>query len=133
MKQITKPLEDKIIVKRIENPEATANGVILPDIAQENAVMGKVIAVGPGRLTFDGKRIPNECHVGDTVYYLKFEAYKIDVDGEEVTVVREANVLARNCNDDEGKSTDIENQLINLMCKESIGEESIEDPIYPNI
>jgi len=95
MKQVVKPLEDKLLLKKIESPETSAHGVIMPDIAQEGANMGEVIAVGPGRLMIDGKRIPNECQVGDKVMYLKFEAHKIDFEDEEYMVIRESNVLVR--------------------------------------
>lgn len=95
MKLIPKPTEDKILIKKIELPDRTAHGVILPDIAKEEALTGEVVAVGRGRLTFNGEFVPNECQVGDKVYYLKFEAYKIEIEDEEFVVIRESNVLLR--------------------------------------
>lgn len=95
MKQIAKPIEDKILLKKIDSPDTTAHGVIMPDIAQEGANMGEVVAIGPGRLLMDGRFSPNQCQVGDKVLYLKFEAYKVDVNDEELVVVRESNVLLR--------------------------------------
>lgn len=87
------PTEDKILIKKIELPDQTAHGVILPDIAKEEALVGEVIAVGRGRLTLNGEFIPNECKIGDKVYYLKFEAYKIEFEDEEFVVIKESNVL----------------------------------------
>jgi len=94
-KTILQPIEDKLLIKKIELPDRTAHGVILPDIAKEEALIGEVIAVGRGRMTFDGHFVKNECEVGDKVYYLKFEAYKVEVDDEEFVVIRESTVLAR--------------------------------------
>jgi chaperonin GroES len=89
-----KPLGDRLIVRAIEEEETTASGLVLPDTAKEKPQKGKVIAVGDGK--FDGdKRIPLDVAEGDEVLYSKYGGTEIKVDGEELLVLRESDVLAK--------------------------------------
>jgi chaperonin GroES len=89
-----KPLGDRLIVRAIEEEETTASGLVLPDTAKEKPQKGKVIAVGDGKLDDDGKRIPLDVATGDEVLYSKYGGTEIKVDGEELLVLRESDVLA---------------------------------------
>ena len=91
-----KPLSDRVIVQAIEEEETTASGIVLPDTAREKPQKGKVVAVGDGRYDEDGeKRIPLDVAQGDTVLYSKYGGTEIKVDGEELLVLRESDVLAK--------------------------------------
>ena len=91
-----KPLGDRLIVRAIEEEETTASGIVLPDTAKEKPQKGKVIAVGAGRYDEDGeKRIPLDVVEGDEVLYSKYGGTEIKVDGEELLVLRESDVLAK--------------------------------------
>jgi chaperonin GroES len=91
-----KPLGDRLIVKAIEEEETTQSGIVLPDTAKEKPQKGKVIAVGLGRYDEDGeKRIPLDVSEGDEVLYSKYGGTEIKVDGEELLVLRESDVLAK--------------------------------------
>ena len=91
-----KPLGDRLIVKAIEEEETTASGIVLPDTAKEKPQKGKVIAVGDGRYDEDGdKRIPLDVAEGDEVLYSKYGGTEIKVDGEDLLVLRESDVLAK--------------------------------------
>ncbi len=90
-----KPLGDRLIVRAIDEEETTKSGLVLPDTAKEKPQKGKVIAVGDGKLDDDGKRIPLEVTEGDEVLYSKYGGTEIKVDGEELLVLRESDVLAR--------------------------------------
>ena len=89
------PLADRIVVKPIEREEVTKGGIVLPDTAKEKPQEGKVIAVGPGRLSEDGKRIAMDVKVEDTVIYAKYGGTEIKVDDEELVILRESDVLAK--------------------------------------
>ena len=89
------PLADHLVVKPIEREEVTKGGIVLPDTAKERPQEGKVIAVGPGRLSEDGKRIAMEVKVGDTVVYAKYGGTEIKVDDEELIILRESDILAK--------------------------------------
>src|SRR5213592_4560184 len=90
-----KPLGDRLIVRAIEEEETTASGIVLPDTAKEKPQKGKVIAVGDGRYDEDGdKRIPLDVAEGDEVLYSKYGGTEIKVDGEDLLVLRESDVLA---------------------------------------
>jgi chaperonin GroES len=89
------PLADRIIVKPIEKEEVTKGGIVLPDTAKEKPQEGKVIAVGPGRLSDDGKRIAIDVIVGDKVIYAKYGGSEIKIDGEELVILRESDILAK--------------------------------------
>jgi chaperonin GroES len=91
-----KPLGDRLIVRAIEEEEKTASGLVLPDTAKEKPQKGEVIAVGDGRFDEDGdKRIPLDVAAGDTVLYSKYGGTEIKVDGEDLLVLRESDVLAK--------------------------------------
>ena len=91
-----KPLGDRLIVRAIEEEETTASGLVLPDTAKEKPQKGMVIAVGEGKLDDDGaKRIPLDVAEGDQVLYSKYGGTEIKVDGEELLVLRESDVLAK--------------------------------------
>jgi chaperonin GroES len=91
------PLGDRLVVKAIEAEQTTASGLVLPDTAQEKPSRGTVVAVGEGRYE-DGKRIPLEVAVGDEVIYSKYGGTEIKVDGEDLIILREADVLAKAVN-----------------------------------
>jgi chaperonin GroES len=91
-----KPLGDRLIVKAIEEDETTASGIVLPDTAKEKPVKGKVLAVGDGKWDEDGeKRIPLDVAEGDTVLYSKYGGTEVEVEGEDLLVLRESDVLAK--------------------------------------
>ena len=91
-----KPLGDRLIVRAIEEEETTASGIVLPDTAKEKPQKGLVLAVGLGRYDEDGeKRIPLDGAEGDQVLYSKYGGTEIKVDGEELLVLRESDVLAK--------------------------------------
>ena len=89
------PLADRVVVKPTEREEKTKSGIYLPDTAKERPQEGKVIAVGPGRLSEDGKRIAMDIKVGDTVLYAKYGGTEIKVDDEELIILRESDILAK--------------------------------------
>lgn len=91
-----KPLGDRLIVRAIEEEETTASGIVLPDTAKEKPQKGKVLAVGDGKINEEtGKRTPLDVVVGDEVLYSKYGGTEIKVDGEELLVLRESDVLAK--------------------------------------
>ena len=91
-----KPLGDRLIVKAVEEDETTASGIVLPDTAKEKPQKGKVLAVGEGRYDEDGeKRIPLDVAAGDEVLYSKYGGTEITIDGEDLLVLRESDVLAK--------------------------------------
>ena len=91
-----KPLGDRVIVRAIEEEETTASGIVLPDTAKEKPQKGKVLAVGDGKINEDtGKRVPLDVTEGDEVLYSKYGGTEIKVDGEELLVLRESDVLAK--------------------------------------
>ena len=91
-----KPLGDRLIVKAIDEEETTASGILLPDTAKEKPQKGKVIAVGDGAWDEDGeKRIPLDVDEGDEVLYSKYGGTEVKVDGDELLVLRESDVLAK--------------------------------------
>jgi len=89
-----KPLADRIVIKPAEAEEKTKGGIILPDTAKEKPVIGEVVAVGPGKVGDDGKKILPEVKVGDKVLYGKYSGTEITIEGEEYLIMREADVFA---------------------------------------
>ena len=89
------PLGDRVVVKAIEAEAQTKSGLYVPDTAKERPQEGSVVAVGPGRVTDDGKRIEMEVKVGDTVVYSKFAGTEFTEDGEELLVLTERDILAK--------------------------------------
>ncbi|MBV9309347.1 MAG: co-chaperone GroES [Solirubrobacterales bacterium] len=90
-----KPLGDRLIVRAIEEEETTASGIVLPDTAKEKPQKGKVLAVGDGKVDDSGRRTPVDVAEGDEVLYSKYGGTEIKVDGEELLVLRESDVLAK--------------------------------------
>jgi chaperonin GroES len=89
------PLADRLVVKPIEKEEVTKGGIVIPDTAKERPQEGEVIAVGPGRLSEDGKRIAMEVKVGDRVIYAKYGGTEIKIEDEELVILRESDILAK--------------------------------------
>ncbi len=88
------PLADRVVVKPLEDTEEMRGGLYIPDTAKEKPQQGEVIAVGPGKVNDDGKRVPMEVKAGDRVLYGKYSGTEITVDGDEVLILRESDVLA---------------------------------------
>jgi chaperonin GroES len=89
-----KPLADRLLVKRLEESEQKKGGIIIPDTAQEKPLQGEVVAVGPGRLTEDGKRVAVEVKKGDRILMGKYSGTEVKIDGDEYLILREDDVLA---------------------------------------
>ena len=89
-----RPLYDRMLVRRIEEKETAKGGIIIPDTAKEKPMQGKVLAVGNGRVLENGKKLPLDVKVGDRILFGKYSGTEIKIDGEEVLVVREDEVLA---------------------------------------
>jgi chaperonin GroES len=90
-----KPLGDRLIVKATEEEETTASGIVLPDTAKEKPQRGKVLAVGDGKVGDDGKRVPLDVSEDDEVLYSKYGGTEINIEGEDLLVLRESDVLAK--------------------------------------
>ncbi len=88
-----RPLHDRVLVKRIEQEDETAGGVIIPDTAKEKPMQGEVIAVGPGARDEDGKLQPLDVKVGDKVLYGKWSGTEVEFGGEEYLVLRETDIM----------------------------------------
>jgi chaperonin GroES len=88
-----RPLQDRVIVKRLEEEEKTKGGIIIPDTAKEKPQEGKVIAVGKGKVTEDGKVIPLDVKVGDRILFGKYSGTEIKIEGEEHLIMREEDIL----------------------------------------
>jgi len=89
-----RPLHDRVIVKRVKEEEKTKGGIIIPDTAKEKPVEGKVIAVGDGKVTDDGKKIQLEVKAGDKILFGKYAGTEIQIDGEEHLIMREDDIIA---------------------------------------
>lgn len=89
-----KPLADRVIIKPSPAEEKTKGGIILPDTAKEKPVIGEIVAVGPGKVTDEGKKVPLEVKVGDKVLYGKYSGTEVTIDGEQYLIMREADVFA---------------------------------------
>ena len=89
-----KPLADRVVVKPLDETEEMRGGLYIPDTAKEKPQQGKIVAVGPGRVSDDGSRVDMELKKGDKVLYGKYSGTEVTVDGEEYLIVRESDVLA---------------------------------------
>ncbi|NNJ27318.1 co-chaperone GroES [Alienimonas chondri] len=89
------PLDDRVVIEPLEAEETTAGGIVLPDAAKEKSQRGKVLAVGPGKLLDSGERSPVGVEVGDEVLFGKYGGTEIEVDGKDVKILREADILAK--------------------------------------
>ncbi len=90
-----RPLDDRVVVKRLEAEEKTAGGIILPDNAQEKPQKGSVIAVGEGKLLDSGKRATPDVKKGDIILFGKYAGTEVKVEGEEYLIMRESDILAK--------------------------------------
>ncbi|WP_164100633.1 co-chaperone GroES [Candidatus Laterigemmans baculatus] len=90
-----RPLDDRIVVQPSEAEETTAGGIVLPDSAREKPQRGTVVAVGPGRLLDSGNRGELSVAVGDVVIYGKYGGSEIEIDGQEMKILRESDILAK--------------------------------------
>ena len=88
-----RPLQDRILVQRVEEETTTKGGIIIPDTAKEKPAEGKVVAVGNGKLGDDGKRIPLEIKSGDRILFGKYAGTEVKIEGEEYLIMREDDVL----------------------------------------
>lgn len=89
------PLADRLVVKPTQKEEMTKGGIYLPDTAKEKPQEGEVVAVGPGRMTDEGKRIEIDLKVGDRVIYSKYGGSEIKIDDVEMIILRESDILAK--------------------------------------
>ena len=89
-----RPLHDRVVVRRVESEEKTKGGIIIPDTAKEKPQEAKVVAVGSGRVTDDGKTVALEVKKGDRVLFGKYSGTEVKLDGEEHLIIREEDVLA---------------------------------------
>ena len=89
-----KPLADRILVKRVDEAEAKKGGIIIPDTAKEKPQQAEVVAVGPGRLTDEGKRVALDVKAGDKILMGKYAGTEVRIDGNEYLIMREEDVLA---------------------------------------
>ena len=89
-----RPLHDRVIVKRLEEERTSPGGIVIPDTAAEKPVQGKIIAVGNGKILEDGKVRPLDVKVGDKILFGKYSGTEVKVDGEELVVMREEDVMA---------------------------------------
>ena len=89
------PLADRLVVKPIAREEVTKGGIVLPDTAKEKPQEGEVIAVGPGRIGEDGKRIAMDVKAGDIVIYARYGGTEMKIEGEEMVILRESDILAK--------------------------------------
>ena len=89
-----KPLSDRILVRRLEEPEVKRGGIIIPDTAKEKPQQGEVVAVGPGRMTEEGKRVALDVKQGDKILMGKYSGTEVKIDGTDYLIMREEEVLA---------------------------------------
>ncbi|AVL71639.1 MULTISPECIES: co-chaperone GroES [Oligella] len=89
-----RPLQDRVIIKRLDNERTTASGIVIPETAAEKPDQGEVIAVGAGKKADNGSIIPMEVKVGDKVLFSKYTGQTVKVDGEDLLVVQESDILA---------------------------------------
>ena len=89
-----RPLNDRVIVKRLDNERTTASGIVIPESATEKPDLGEILAVGPGKKTEDGKVLALDLKVGDKVLFGKYSGQAVKIDGEELLVIREEEIFA---------------------------------------
>lgn len=89
-----RPLQDRVIVKRMEGEEVTKGGIIIPDTAKEKPIEGKVIAVGSGKVAESGKKLPLQVKKGDRVLFAKYGGTEVKIDGEDLLIMREDDIIA---------------------------------------
>ena len=89
-----RPLHDRVIVKRMEEERMSAGGIVIPDSATEKPVRGEVLAVGNGKILDNGEKRPLDISVGDTILFGKYSGTEVKVDGDELLVMREEDIMA---------------------------------------
>ncbi|MGE8545944.1 co-chaperone GroES [Alcaligenes sp. WGS1538] len=89
-----RPLNDRVIVKRLDNERTTASGIVIPESATEKPDQGEILAVGPGKKSEDGKVLPLDLKVGDKVLFGKYSGQAVKIDGQELLVIREEEIFA---------------------------------------
>src|SRR5947199_8370658 len=90
-----RPLDDRVVVQALEAEEKTSGGILLPDTAKQKPQQGKVVAAGPGKLSEKGERLALNVRVGDTVLFGKYSGSDVEVDGRELKILREMDILAK--------------------------------------
>jgi chaperonin GroES len=88
-----RPLGDRVVVRRVKEDQKTAGGIIIPDTVQEKPQEGEVIAVGPGALDDDGKRVPPEVKPGEIVLFGKWSGTEVKIDGDELLIMKESDIM----------------------------------------
>jgi chaperonin GroES len=88
------PLSDRVVVQALEEAQQTKGGLYIPDTAKEKPMQGKIVALGPGKLSDEGTRVKPDVKVGDTVLYGKYSGTEVSVDGEDYLILRESDILA---------------------------------------
>jgi len=88
-----RPLHDRVVVRRLKQDEKTAGGIIIPDTAQEKPMEGEIIAAGPGARNEDGKQVALDVKVGDRVLFGKWSGTEVKIDGEELMIMKESDVM----------------------------------------
>ena len=88
-----KPLQDRVVVRRLESDEKSAGGIIIPDTAKEKPSEGEIVAVGPGELTEDGKLKPMNVKQGDKVLFGKWSGTEVKIDGKEYSIMKESDIM----------------------------------------
>ena len=88
-----RPLHDRVVVKRLDAEEKTAGGIIIPDTVKEKPSQGEIVAVGPGALDESGKRVATEVKAGDYVLFGKWSGTEVKIDGEELLIMKESDVM----------------------------------------
>ena len=88
-----RPLHDRVLVRRVEEEEKTAGGIIIPDTAKEKPSQGEVVAVGPGARDEDGKRVAMDVEAGDRILFGKWSGTEVKVDGEDLLIMKESDIM----------------------------------------
>lgn len=93
------PLADRVLVRPIEETEKKKGSIIIPDTAKEKPVQGEVVAVGPGKLNDDGKKVPLEVKIGDRALYGKYSGTEVEIDEQRLLVMQESDIIWNSCTD----------------------------------
>lgn len=88
-----RPLHDRVVIERLDQERTSAGGIVIPDTATEKPIQGKVVAIGPGKILNDGKVIPLGVKSGDTVIFGKYSGTEVKIDGKELVVMREDDIM----------------------------------------
>ena len=88
-----RPLHDRVVIRRLEQEDRSAGGIIIPETAQEKPMQGEVVAVGPGNRSEDGKLTPLDLEAGDRILFGKYSGTEVKVDGEDLLIMRESDIM----------------------------------------